>query len=283
MTSSSSKSQQYPVKTESASNISIGSSFISPVLTVPAPARVSKLEAPAPAPPPKRSCVLNTKKSHRSTSVVDSHSKQEAVYKLIDLLAGTTNYLKKFNTAETLVIAATKSTPNTTRLSEKLTELCELVSKRASAAWFVRLMTEMLDRIEFVSTRLNDELNKLLEFCLKTISTGGAGGGTSSSGGEDEASSETPNIDDSLVLKAFIDLLCLGLQTSFNLFIFRVSYIYHQLSTSSSTSSTGVEQINKLKENFFNVVYHILESIDFYPFTNSNKSLKIMMGENVKR
>lgn len=145
----------------------------------------------------------------------------------------------------------------------------------------------MLERIEFVSTRLNDELNKLLEFCLKTISTGGGSSGTSSIVNE-EVASEQPamqssigsGIDDSVVLKAFIDLLCLGLMTSFNIFIFRMTYLYYQ---STSPSSLASVQINKLKDEFFNVVYHLLDSIDFYPFTNANKSLKIMMGENVKK
>lgn len=261
---------------------------------------------------PKRPCVLKSFLQRPTTlSDGDSSSFNEAVYSLIDLLAETSNYLKKFNTTETLVVvSASKTRASTSRLSKKLVESCDMMEKSSRSAPILKSIVNTLDRIEFISTRLNDELNKLLEACLKIISNGGTTTTTTTATTIQTGTDETLDAtlvqnnaalsvmngvyventsslhSSSIVLKAFIDLLCLAFDTSFNLFLLRIGYFYHQLSSSSSPSSVG-QRINKLKDDFFNVVYHVLDSIDFCSSTrgggDKSGGVKIMMGDNSKK
>lgn len=214
----------------------------------------------------------------------------ESVYALTDLLAETTSYLARSNTAESVAKA------NVVGLSKRLSELSAFVERAAHSTTMLQAVVGMLDRVEFVASRLNSELHKLLELCLKVISTDEQNEPTGDllieSGSTDAAD---PAVLSSVVLKAFIDLLCVGFDASFGLFLFRVSYLFYQSmvspssasSTTPTTASTKTSStatlINKLKDDFFNVAYHLLDSIDFFPFTSADKNVKIMMAENSKR
>lgn len=168
-------------------------------------------------------------------------------------------------------------------VSKKLSELNELMdrtssfesSSSSSGQILLKSLSNQVDRIEFVSNRLNEELKKLLDLALRTISTGGGvlnDESSSESSGDEESSSSTAS--SSGLLKAFIDLLCVAFELSFNLFLFRVNYLY---------ASSSVQQIDQLKNEFFTLTYHILDSIDYYPFTNATNNVKIMMGQNSMR
>lgn len=166
-------------------------------------------------------------------------------------------------------------------VSKKLSELNELMdrtssfesSSSSSGQILLKSLSNQVDRIEFVSNRLNEELKKLLDLALRTISTGVLNDESSSeSSGDEEFSSSTAS--SSGLLKAFIDLLCVAFELSFNLFLFRVNYLY---------ASSSVQQIDQLKNEFFTLTYHILDSIDYYPFTNATNNVKIMMGQNSMR
>ena len=148
----------------------------------------------------KRSAQLSLKSVHQiktDSSTKSSREVNEKIYKLIDLFAESANNLNKFNSTtkrqqnvsteeSVLFMNANATNLNILDLTKQLASLLEYLSKSAVSpilsdmfSSFISVsLTEssmsakstnsllIIDRVEFVSNRLNDELVQLAEYCL---------------------------------------------------------------------------------------------------------------------
>lgn len=209
----------------------------------------------------KRTCVANIKNwrfqnsnNQISTNIAISKN-NNLIYSITDHFAETTNYLKKCN-AE---ITNKSKVINVHSLSNKLVELKDFIQLNLNEHVFIQIL--MIDRIEFVSNGLNDELSKLIDFCLKTTTVNiPFPDGTTATCPEGKLSSTE-------MKKSFIDVLCLSFEISFNLFIFRASYLLEREVSGENNNkpekSALLTQLNRLKDRFFSQIYQLLDAIHF--------------------
>lgn len=262
----------------------------------------------------KRNCILNTKykknynnKSENLNFTINNTiiskseiNKNDQLYELTDLIAESTNYLFKFNSSNNEKI----SNSNITNVNKKLTLLYDYIKKNfkstsqtnstflfsffniqpsnvslSSGSLHANTLPTSLiiERIDFVINRLNEEIVKLINYLLYASSLAQE---------NNTISNKQPTIKpaDSF---SIIDLLCLAFDIYFNLFLFRVSYFLID-STSynknqSSTNNTNkvnkklsnlnyflITKLTKMKMDFFLVISTLLKSINFLSYTSTN-------------
>lgn len=188
---------------------------------------------------------------------------------------------------------------NATNLNKKLTSLqdflkCNTKTKANTKSTCSLMLATLTERIEFVSNRLNDELIKLINYCMSNSSIHDSANGQSIKLNQTEsinsivslASSQSKlissNLNKPVSSLVVIDLLCLAFQICFDLFLFRVSYLLGDLESLKSSAS-GADKKNEkinlhkkllgLKQDFFMLISTLLQSINFTSTTQSFKSL----------
>lgn len=218
----------------------------------------------------RRACVLNTK-----NQIEKSVQQEIKFYKITDNFAETANFVFRFNNSTKQIETCKITNLNVSNLNKKLLELNEFLkenlTKICKNSPDLQVNTE---RVEFVSTRLNDELLKLIEFCLKT----------SCNDFEDTnlAKLDANNLENNSKpanYRSFIDLLGMAFEICFHLFLFRCNFLLWQFSIDTKLktlrNSQTYDKLIKLKEKFFVLITQLLESINFSPFNSINSKTKV--------
>jgi hypothetical protein len=126
----------------------------------------------------RRRCVLNTKFTPQRQAPLTSNVNK--IYEITDVFAETAIYLSKFNllnsseaASRRLVTGGAMTTTTSPALTLKLVELNEFIRVNSNINSDVsssqsRIQSlEHIERIEFVSQRLNEELVKIVNTCLR--------------------------------------------------------------------------------------------------------------------
>lgn len=235
----------------------------------------SKQLTTAPASNLKRTRVLPTRSqvthsNHQRTHDDDDDTK---FYQVTDYFAETANYLATFN-ENVLKTQRSNTTPiNLSLFMSRLGDLAaytrvNLNSKLASSPLTI-------ERIEFVTTRLSDELVKIVDYCLKA---------TSNLNWIDSTPTDVnPVPRSSMNCKPFIDVLCAAYEINFNLFLYRFNHLLVGVALDVPLDSNKMTKINKLKESFYTVMFQLLESINFSSSSSSSSSSSVSNRSNAAK
>ena len=222
----------------------------------------------------RRSNVLNTKSKYRTQLMANTSNRSEKIlkndksYMLTNLFAESADFLFKFN--HQILLLNRITIPNGLILTKRLNSLhefiainlkipldsrelfgCSISSTSSEQALFV------VDRIEFVSKRLNDEMLKLIHYFLfnsKSIDIA------------NHSHKITSHLNRPINSLAIVDLLCLSFQICFDLFLLRTSYILLGNKVSVNKSELDPQLYKKLidlKEEIFLLIFKLLQSINF--------------------
>jgi len=125
----------------------------------------------------------------------------------------------------------------------------------------------VVERIEFVSRRLNDEMLKLINYFLFN------------SKNVNETLKVTSYLNRPINSLAVIDFLCLAFQICYNLFLLRTSYILlankQMSSNKSELDATLYKKLIEIKEEIFLLIVKLLQSINFSTQNKTSESLKV--------
>jgi hypothetical protein len=180
---------------------------------------------------------------------------------------------------------------NATNLNKKLASLQDFLKRNTKTKANTKstcslVLATLTERIEFVSNRLNDELIKLINYCMSNSSVHDSADAHTLKPNHTEsihsivslASSQSKlmssNLNKPVSSLVVIDLLCLAFQICFDLFLFRVSYLLADLESLAARKSDKVhKKLLGLKQAFFMLISTLLQSINFTSTTQSFKSL----------
>jgi hypothetical protein len=125
----------------------------------------------------------------------------------------------------------------------------------------------VVERIEFVSRRLNDEMLKLINYFLFN------------SKNVNETLKVTSYLNRPINSLAVIDFLCLAFQICYNLFLLRTSYILlankQMSSNKSELDATLFKKLIVIKEEMFLLIVKLLQSINFSTENKPSESIKV--------
>jgi hypothetical protein len=228
----------------------------------------------------KRSQILNTKSKYRSQLLINMSNCNEKIlkngksYMFTNLFAESADFLFKFN--HQIILLNKITIPNGLNLTKKLTSLYEFISINLkipldSKDLFGSSSTTndqtlfVIDRIEFVSKRLNDEMLKLIHYFLCNSKSAEA---------DNYSHKITSNLNRPINSLAIVDLLCLSFHICFDLFLLRTSYILLGNQTANVNKSELDPQLYKklieLKEEIFSLIFKMLQSLNFSSSKNND-------------
>jgi len=245
----------------------------------------------------ERACVLSTRLQRKYKTSNEMDNKEDIIYEITDLFAEHSNYLYKFNSLTFLNHRITNL--NVVNLNKKLADLLEFMKSDLKSKFANCLKTQqpqselsnssssqnkIIERIEFVSNRLNNELIKLLTYCLNSYNnyddtndlyTSNHNNNNNNNNKSETCSSMTTttslaNNSSSITLHSLsnnlnttnnskqsinnsakpatnfsiIDILCMSFEICFQLFLFRLNYLLDDYETRK-------EKTMRLKSTFF--------------------------------
>jgi hypothetical protein len=241
----------------------------------------------------------------------------EKIYKLIDLFSESECVLNEFNKSTNLLektlLSETIVNMNATNscfqnLSDQLNDLLEFISYKSETKTIpndfftcANLLSSttsggasssssssftsdsslilIIERVEFVSNKLNEELVKLIKYCLNaSLKDGLVLNNTPAAAAATKNQHSSFKTSPASII-SIVDLLCLSFEASYSLFLFRVKFLHSQYELNKNKKKLNkllkpnikhqqatrfiYDTLIKLKQEFFKLIMIFLKSINF--------------------
>jgi hypothetical protein len=148
----------------------------------------------------------------------------------------------------------------------------------------------IIERVEFVSNKLNEELVKLIKYCLNASLKDGLVLNNTPAAGEATKKQHSSFKTSPASIISIVDLLCLSFEASYSLFLFRVKFLHSQYELNKNKKLNKLLKPNikhqqatrfiyytliKLKQEFFKLIMIFLKSINFSASSLSSAAAKV--------